>query len=578
MSQQKTFSRQEATAWATPNYWDAIALCLVFGVIVLLAWGAKQMTTPYHVGQPIVISLSPSHLPYYALRSLLRLLIALVCSLIFTFIFGTWAAKSRYAERVIIPLIDILQSVPVLGYLAITVVAFIALFPNSIMGPECAAILAIFTSQVWNITLSFYQSLRTVPLELQEAADMFQLSGWQRFWRVEVPFSMPGLLWNCMLSMSASWFFVVASEAITVSNQTITLPGIGSYIALAISHADMKAIGYAILAMFIVILFYDQLLFRPLNQWIGRFKFEEAADESEPSAWLVNLFQRTRFLRNLDILFAWSWRFFVNFSWFLRRHKIRKKIKSSQREQHIFLYWNIFLLLLVLAGTWLLLHFIFQYISLKAAWHIVILGAVTGLRVFILIIISSLVWVPIGVWIGLRPKVARFAQPMIQFAAAFPANLLFPLVVIGIITFHLNVNIWVSPLMILGTQWYILFNVIAGASALPKDLKQAASNLQVHGWLWWRKLIFPGIFPYFVTGAITAAGGAWNASIIAEVVSWGHTKLVAMGLGSYITHYSTVGNFPQLALGIGVMCLYVLLINHLLWGPLYNYAEERFKF
>src|SRR3989338_12784 len=317
MAERKTFSKEEATAWAAPNYWDAVALCLVLGVIVLLAWGARQMATPYQVGQPIAISLSPLHLPYYALRSLLRLVIALIFSFIFTFIFGTLAARSRYAERIIIPLIDVFQSVPVLGYLAITVVIFIELFPNSMLGPECAAILAIFTSQVWNITLSFYQSLRTVPGELKQAADMFQLSNWQRFWKVEVPFAMPGLLWNAMLSMSASWFFVVAAESITVSNQTINLPGIGSYIALAIEHMNLQAIGYAILTMLIVILLYDQLLFRPLNQWIGRFKFEQDSEEEEPTAWLIDLFQRTRFLRRLGILVARMWGFFVNFPYYL---------------------------------------------------------------------------------------------------------------------------------------------------------------------------------------------------------------------------------------------------------------------
>src|SRR5579862_4377499 len=257
---------------AYPNYWDMVALLLVLGVIAVLAWVAKQMAVPYELGQAIPISLDPHHLPGYALRTVLRMLVALFFSLLFTFTFATWAAKSKRAERIIIPLIDILQSVPILGFLSISVVGFIRLFPGSLLGPECAAIFAIFTSQAWNMALGFYQTVRSVPTELNEAANMFHLSAWQRFWRIDVPFSMPGLLWNMMMSMSAGWFFVVASEAVSVANQQIMLPGVGSYIAVAINAMDLHAIGYAILTMFVVILIYDQLLFRPLVAWADKFK------------------------------------------------------------------------------------------------------------------------------------------------------------------------------------------------------------------------------------------------------------------------------------------------------------------
>ena len=260
----RTYSKNEATNWPTPNYWDLIALCLIFGLLILLGWTAAQMTVPYNVGQQLTISLKPKMLPVYALRTVLRMFIALFCSLLFTFVFGTWAAKSKRAERIIIPLIDILQSVPVLSFLSISVAGFIALFRGSLLGPECAAIFAIFTSQVWNMTLSFYQSVKTAPKDLREAATIYHLSPWRKFWRIEVPFAMPGLLWNMMMSMSGSWFFVVAAEAISVSNQSINLPGIGSYIAVAIQHADKHAIFYAISTMLIVILMYDQFLFRPL--------------------------------------------------------------------------------------------------------------------------------------------------------------------------------------------------------------------------------------------------------------------------------------------------------------------------
>lgn len=573
-----TFSKNEPISWSYPNYWDIVALSLVLSVIVLLAWGAKQMATPYHIGETIPITLAPSALPGYALHSVLRMLFAMACSLIFTFIFGTLAAKNKHAERIIIPIIDILQSVPVLGYLSITVVAFIALFPGSMFGPECAAIFAVFTAQVWNMTLSFYQSMSTVPEDLKEAADVFQLSAWQRFWRVEVPFSMPGLLWNMMMSMSASWFFVVASESISVANQNITLPGIGSYIALAVSQANLKAVAYAIIVMFIVILLYDQLVFRPLNEWIDKFKFEQVAEEKESYSWLLKLFQRTRLLRNSGAIKDYIWDHFVNLPIFQSRAKKNVRTKMNPRVQtSVAVIWYVLLTLIVLTSVMVLIHFVFTTVSYHEAARVFFYGLVTALRVMILIILSSLVWIPLGVWLGLRSHWAERIQPIIQFMASFPVNLFYPIAVMLIVYYHLNVNIWTSPLMILGTQWYIAFNVIAGAQALPKDLLQAASMLNVRGWLWWRKLILPGIFPYYLTGAITASGGAWNASILAEALNWGNTKIEATGLGAYITHYSQLGDFPRLALGIAVMCIYVLINNHIIWRPLYNLAKERFR-
>ena len=573
----KTYAKNEVTTWPIPNYWDAIGLMLVLGIILALVWGAKAMLGHYHLGQVIPVSLDPKELPYYALRSVMRMLIALFFSLLFTFTFGTWAAKNRHAERLIIPMIDILQSVPVLGFLSITVVGFVVLFEGSMLGPECAAIFAIFTAQVWNMALSFYQSLKTLPRDLQEVANMFQLSAWQRFWRVEVPFAMPGLLWNTMLSMSASWVFLVASEAITVANQNITLPGIGSYIALAIVQKSMPAIIAVIVAMFIVIAVYDQLLFRPLVAWAEKFKAEETSSEIVPESWFLNLFQRTLFFRFVGGFLALIGDSFVNFRWFRRRIERKRLLVQSYWNRVALWLWNLFLIVAVLVSLWLLLRFIFITVSMAEAVHVIYLGFITAIRVTALIIISSIIWVPLGVLIGLSPRASQIVQPIAQFLAAFPANLLFPLVVILIVKYHLNVNIWVSPLMILGTQWYILFNVVAGTMALPKNLHQAVGTLNVSGWLWWKRFILPGVFPYYITGAITAAGGAWNISIIAEAVSWGNTHLFATGLGAYITEVSIEGDFPKLVLGIAVMSLYVLVINRLLWKPLYNLAEKRFQ-
>ncbi len=574
-----TSAKSDLAKWSYPNYWDAIALCLVLAMIVLFAVGAKGMASPYHLGEPIKISLDPQYLPYYAFRSVLRMGLALGCSLLFTLIVGTAAAKSTHAERIIIPLIDILQSVPVLGYLSITVVVFIAIFPNSMLGPECAAIFAIFTAQVWNMVLSFYQSLRTVPHDLKEAARMFHLSAWQRFWRLDVSFAMPGLLWNVMMSMSASWFFVVASEAISVNHQSITLPGIGSYIALAVAQADIRSVIYAIVAMFIVIVLYDQILFRPLSEWISKFKFEHISEEPETSSWVVQLFRRTHWLRHSSKIHDIAWDYFVNLPFFLKKSPKYKPgmEEKTHRPPYFLLLWYILLCLTVVTALAILGHFVFAAVTLSEGLHVIFLGFITAVRVIILVMLSSLVWVPLGVWIGLRPGVAQFAQPIVQFLASFPVNLFYPIAVLLIVKYQLNPNIWTSPLMVLGSQWYIAFNVIAGTTALPKDLRQVANSLNVRGWLWWRKLILPGIFPYFVTGAITAAGGAWNASIIAEVVSWGHTQIVATGLGAYITRQANFGDFPRLALGIGVMCLYVLTINHIIWRPLYRFSAERFK-
>jgi NitT/TauT family transport system permease protein len=426
------------------------------------------------------------------------------------------------------------------------------------------------------MALSFYQGVKTVPGDLKEAANIFHLSAWQRFWRIEVPFSMPGLLWNMMMSMSGSWFFVILCETITVANQNISLPGIGSYIALAISQADTKAVIYAIFCMITVIFLYDQLLFRPLVYWTEKFKESQDDDEKLPRAWLITLFQHTKFLRSTSTWFSNIGDFLINFP--LLTKNTRTQIAIDQKSSRFFA-WLYYLIIISIAinATIFVGNFIFTNITFAEARRIMMLGVFTCIRVMSLIFLSSLIWVPIGVWIGLRPRVTAVIQPIVQFIAAFPANLLFPAVAILVITFKLNVEIWVAPLMVLGTQWYILFNVIAGASALPKELKLAAANFKVTGYLWWRRFILPGIAPYFITGAITASGGAWNASIVAEVINWGTVNLRATGLGSYIQQYTANGDFPRIISGTLAMCVIVLLINRLFWRPLYNLAIKKFQ-
>lgn len=574
MTNAKFYSPGQLKLSIKPNGWDMLAVVVVLALIMVLASATKQFSAPFHLGDPVIIHLKASALPGYALQTVLRMAVALLCSLLFTFVFATWAARSKRAEKLIIPVIDMLQSVPVLAFLSLTIVAFIKCFPNSLLGPECASIFLIFTAQAWNMALSFYQSLKSVPKDLIEAVNLLGLSSWQRFWRLDVPFAIPSLLWNMMMSMSASWFSLVASEAVSVAGQTVALPGIGSYISTAIAQANLLAIMYAILAMFAVIVLYDQLLFKPLVQWSEKFKMEQMASERSSQSWLMNLWLRTRLLRLLGTWFGAQCDKIINFRW-SRAGVYRDTRRWSSLDKQLDMVWYGFLSLLFLAAATALGHFIKTHVSWLEVGQVLVLGLYTGARVVAMIVICTLVWVPLGVWIGLRPHVAAIVQPVAQFLAAFPANLLFPLVVVVIVKWHLNVNVWTTPLMILGTQWYILFNVIAGAAALPKDLKQVTENFGVKGWLWWRKLILPGIFPYYITGAITAVGGAWNASLLAEVVSWGNTTLVAKGLGAYITRYT--GDFVHTVLGVSVMCLFVFALNHLVWRPLYAVAVNRFQ-
>lgn len=559
-----------------PNLWDVFAFALILTALILIYKGGHETFAPLAVLARHPLSLDPANLPEYALRTTLRMLAAMVISLLFTFIYGSLAAKNRRAEQILIPLLDILQSVPILGFISFTVVGFMALFPGRVVGAELAAVFAIFTSQAWNMTFSFYQSLKTVPEDLLEVSRSFGLSSWQRFWRLEVPFSMPGLVWNMMMSMSGGWFFVVASEAISVGNTTITLPGIGSYVALAIAHRDLHAIGWAVVTMLAVILMYDQLLFRPLVDWSRKFRVELTGTDSGSHSWLLVLIRRSRLL---PAGFAPIGELF---SGLLRRRVPTVPIPSaSPRLEQAGLWagraWQAAAAVVAAIMIWHIVAFVATGASWSEFSKVLALGLLTLLRVVVLTILATLVWVPVGVWVGLRPKAAERVQPLAQFLAAFPANLVFPFAVVVIVRFHLTPDIWLSPLMVLGTQWYILFNVIAGASAFPGDLKEAAANFHVGGWNWWRKVILPGILPYYVTGAITASGGSWNASIVAEVASWGDTTLRAHGLGAYIAEATTAGDFPRVVLGIVVMTALVTLLNRAVWHPLYHFAHRQLR-
>jgi NitT/TauT family transport system permease protein len=555
--------------------WDVLAVLLILGLLVFLSEASRHLLQPLSELQREPISLDPRNLPEYAARTTLRMLIALVLSLLFTFTYATLAAKSKQAERLLIPLLDILQSVPILGFISVTVVFFMALAPGRVLGAEFAAIFAIFTSQAWNMAFSFYQSLRTVPTELVEASRNFGLSPWMRFWRLDVPFAMPQLIWNMMMSMSGSWFFVVASEAISVGNTTITLPGVGSYIALAIEHRDLAAVGYAIATMLVVILIYDQVLFRPLVAWADRFRFEQEPGLVPPESWVLDVLRRSRLIDRLTQPFASSWRRLLVARWSKEAGPVKREPQA--RHGWVTFQWAVILVALVGLALWEVVRLIIQDITLSDVVAAFLLGLATFSRIVVLIALASIIWVPIGVWVGTRTKVANLVQPVAQFLAAFPANLLFPIAVSAIVALRLDPNIWLSPLMILGTQWYILFNVVAGAGAIPAELRAVGANFRVRGWLWWRRIALPAVLPYYVTGAITASGGSWNASIVAEVASWGDEHLRAYGLGAYIAEQTEAGDFHRIVLGIAVMSFFVVVINRAFWRPLYAYAERKFR-
>jgi NitT/TauT family transport system permease protein len=561
----------------TPNIWDVMVFALVIGVLAMIAVGGRQTLQPLAVVSSRPISLDPAALPGYALRTTLRMFAAMAVSVLVTFVFGSMAAKSRRAEMVIIPLIDVCQSVPVLGFLSFTVTGFMSLFPGSVLGVELAAIFAVFTSQAWNMVFSFYHSVRTIPRDLKDLSTSLRLGAWRRFWTLEAPYAAPGLILNAMVSMSGAWFFVVLSEAISFGKVTVSLPGVGSYVAAAIAQHNLAAVGWAVLTMAVVILIYDQLLFRPLIAWAEKFRAEPApANEPEPSSWVLDFLQRTDLARRM-------WRPVQGLLGVLASFRLGRPMEMTPAVTRAWSSkwadwaWYGVLGVLSLVAAWKAAAYILAGVPTAEIGWSLLLGVFTLLRVVILTAAASVIWLPIGVWIGLRPRWAAAMQPITQFLAAFPANILYPLVVAAVVKFRLVPDIWLSPLIMLGAQWYILFNVIAGARMLPADLLEAAASLRIKGWTWWRKVILPGVLPSYITGAITAAGGAWNATIAAEVTNWGSTRVEAHGLGAYIADATTAGDMRRVTLGVAVMAVYVVVFNRLVWDPMFTAAARRLR-
>ncbi|MFE6857307.1 ABC transporter permease [Nocardia sp. NPDC057668] len=558
--------------------WADIA---VFAGAAVLIWVAVRvsagMDVPFDAASaPASIDTDPASLPYYAARSLLRMIIALGLSLVFTFVFATAAARLPRADKIMLPLLDILQSVPILGFLAVTVTGFIALFPGSSLGLEAASIFAIFTSQAWNMAFAFHHSLISQPRELDEAARNLGLSRWQRFWRVDVPSGMFPLVWNAMMSFGGGWFFLTAAEAISVNNREYVLPGIGSYVAGATAESDTGKVLWAIVAMIVMVVGLNIMFWRPITVWAERFRVEDTEAAHAPRSLVRDLLRRSHIPALLGRAFGplvypldRVMRVFG-----LAEHRLC--VPAKRRRANDIAFTTVVSVALGI-GSLLMLRYIRDTVGFGELAHAAQLGAITLLRVIVLLIVATAVWVPIGVWIGLHPKVSRIAQPIVQVLASFPANFLFPLVTAVLVATGASLQWAGIVLMALGAQWYILFNVIAGAAAVPNDLREAAADLRLPRRLWWRRLILPAIFPSYVTGAITAAGGAWNASIVAEIVEFGPTTLVATGLGAYIAEATTAGDAPRILVGVLVMSAYVVGINRIFWRRLYALAQRRYS-
>jgi NitT/TauT family transport system permease protein len=557
---------------------DIVLLLSILGLLWSVMQFGHDMLERFNPADEAPLDLSAARIPYYAGRTLLRMWIAFAFSLMFAVGVGYTAAKNRYARVVILPALDILQSVPVLGFLSATVAGFMALFPGRLLGVECAAIFAIFTGQVWNMAFGFYHSMVSIPADMQEAATTYGLTRWQRFRTVELPASAHSLIWNSMMSFGGGWFFVAQSEAISVMNRDIKLPGLGSYMALAVKQGDHAAAAWAIVAMLAIILVSDQLVWRPILAWADKFKIELTASSTAPRSWVLDLLRRSYVL-------DWLYKRVVAPLSNLFAPIARPASSVGAAVPHEPRRW-LWRAVGVVAGAWLGWHVLSSLaaaltalqgaLTLGIVLHIVWLGFLTLLRVMAMTVLATLIWTPIGVWMGLYPRIARFVQPLAQIGASFPVNMTFPIVVGFFLASNIPMN-WGSILLIaMGTQWYILFNVVAGAMAIPNDLKEAAQVYGLRRWDLWRTLFLPAIFPFWVTGACTAAGGAWNASIVAELATWGQTTLKADGLGAYITEVTKSGETALIITSIAVMSAFVLVMNKFLWRRLYRFAEQRF--
>jgi NitT/TauT family transport system permease protein len=572
-----TVKRPAGSRWSWAFLIDIAVFLFVFaGIFGVYAIG-RSWLGPVH--PHVEISQNPRVLPLYALYSLVRISVAYVLSLVFALAYGYVAASSRRAEIIMVPLLDILQSIPVLSFLPGVMLAMVAIFPHSQFGVELGSILLIFTGQVWNIAFSFYSSLKTVPRELHEAAIIYRFSRWQRFAQLDLPFSTIGLVWNSMMSVAGGWFFLMACEMFVLGQRDFRLPGLGSFLQTAASSGNTRAILWGVAAMIAVIVFLDQLVWRPIIVWADKFKFEQVESSGAAQATLLNLIGRASIVLRL-------YRLLIQpvFDWLSRTFTLgarRAEETFSAPKQNLLRRWTGYLLAAgVLVGLgFAVFHGARELSGLHREdyWELLESAALTFLRVNTALILGALWTVPAGVAIASNPRLARIAQPLVQMAASIPATALFPIILLFLLRLHGGLEIAAMLLMLLGTQWYILFNVIAGAMAIPTDLKEAAQIYRFGSWDRWRHLILPAIFPYLVTGMVTASGGAWNASIVAEYFHFQGRIVSTAGLGSTISSASDSGRFDVLLASTLIMATIVVLINRLLWRRLYRLASSRFK-
>jgi NitT/TauT family transport system permease protein len=549
---------------------DAIVLLTLAAVIFGIGRTAQQWTGALRPA--VEIDLSTRALPKYTLLSLSRGLVAYVLSLLFSLAYGYWAAKDRIAERVLIPILDVLQSIPVLGFLPGVVLALVAAFPRSNIGLELAAILLIFTGQAWNMTFSFYHSVRSIPNDQQEVATIYRFTAWERFRRVELPFSTIGLVWNSMMSMAGGWFFLMISEAFVLGDNDFRLPGLGSYMSVAVARGDRGAMVYAILAMTAMIILLDQLLWRPVVVWAEKFRVEEGGAAQAQSSWFLSWLRRSQLIGSLV-------EFLKHFG--SRDLPQRPAIRSRPaRSRKLGKTISMLLLVALLLGALIGGYRLFELLRLvsTAQWKQTVFAALITLgRVLLATALGTLWTVPVGLAIGLSPRLSQLLQPVIQLLASFPAPMLFPAVTAILAAAGVSLGWGSVVLMLLGTQWYVLFNVIAGAMAVPADLREAAVSYHFprSERLW--KLYLPAIFPYLVTGWITAAGGAWNASIVSEYVTFKQQVLSTWGLGAQISQAAAAADFPLLSASVVVMSVMVVAFNRLVWKRFNRLAEARFS-
>lgn len=553
----------------------AVLVAAAYGIVAAASRWAAPMTPS------VEIDLSPRALPSYAGLSTLRMALAYLLSLVFSLVYGRIAASSRQAEQLLVPLLDILQSIPILSFLPAVVLGLVALFPRRDLGLELASVLLIFTSQAWNMAFGFYQSVLTIPAELREVASIYRLTRWQRFTRLELPFGLIPLIWNSMMSWAGGWFFLMAAEQFTLGEQNFQIPGLGSYLRRAADAGDIGALLLGLTTLIAVIILLDQLLWRPLIAWADRFKLEQTEAAQAPTSAVLGALRRSA-------LIGWAATHLIDpatarLERLMNRLLPAATLPASSKPAGVPNGWRMGSALaglgLLAAGAWgtLMATRLLGDVS-PAAWGTIVLGAgATFLRVAAALALGAVWTVPLGVAIGLNPRRARAIQPLVQVVASIPATALFPALLLVLVGVPGGLNVAAVALMLLGTQWYVLFNVIAGAMAIPNDLREAAAIYRLTGWRRWRYLILPGIFPSLVTGMITATGGAWNASIVSEYVTFNQQTVQTVGLGAVIAQSADAGDFAVLLAGTLTMAAVVVTLNRLLWHRLYRLATQRYR-